>query len=267
MWQQSQTVTHRVGIRLFNGLLARGMHEDFFLNSNSSIALGSSAIVKVSGQNCFRALKGFLRWNRHGSTNFSPRFHQGSTFCGVSGPGGRSVLGCQKVLWNLVEGSTIASPRFHRGFTKFRDLSGLLGQVSFGVPKGFAEGSPISSLDLSPSSSIPFVQFSPTALVLECSAIVKVLGQNDPFVFLGSLQQMAFASHKVLLSVPQTVPHVGLTVSCVFLWQMAVASEKGFCGGFRQLFFTFVSQKSSFEGSANCASPLSPSRLLGSKVA
>ena len=48
-----------------------------------------------------------------------------------------------------------------------------------------------------------FKHFSPTALALGSSVIAKVLGQNDTVVFLGSLQQMAFASQKVLWSVPK----------------------------------------------------------------
>ena len=98
------------------------------------------------------------------------------------------------------------------------------------------------------------------------------------FVFLGSLQQMVFASQQVLWSVPQTVLYIGLTVSCGFLGKWLLL-QKRFCGGFCQLFFTFVSQspavfwgkwlllhKSSLEGSANCALHLSPSLLLGAKL-
>ena len=130
---------------------------------------------------------------------FRGRFRQGSTkvlqlsWC----LWGRSVLGCAK-------GPTKVSPMLR----KFRGVYGLLGQVRLGVPKGrFRQGSPI-------------------ALALECSDIVKVLGQNDTFAFLGSLPQMAFASQKVLWSVPQTVLYIGLTVSCSFFGQMAVTSEK-----------------------------------------
>ena len=59
---------------------------------------------------------------------------------------------------------------------------------------------PIPSLHLSPSSFNSFLHFSPTVLALGSSAIGKVLGHNDTFVFWGSLQQMAFASQKVLWS-------------------------------------------------------------------
>ena len=52
---------------------------------------------------------------------------------------------------------------------------------------------------------------------------------------------MAFASQKVLWSVPQTVLYIGLTVSCSFLGKWLLL-QKRFCGGFRQLFFAFVSQ-------------------------
>ena len=132
------------------------------------------------------------------------------------------------------------------------------------------EGPPISSLNLSPQFLNSFLYFSPTALALGSSAIVKVLGQNDTFVFRGSLQQMAFASQTVLWSVPQTVLYIGLTVSCGF-WGKWLLLQKRFCGGFRQQFFRFVSKwfllhKSSLEGSANCALHLSPSLLVGSKL-
>ena len=59
------------------------------LFSPAAIALGSSAIIKVSGQNCFRTLYGSLGeirlefrglWKVHqASTKVSPRFHQGFT--------------------------------------------------------------------------------------------------------------------------------------------------------------------------------------------
>ena len=103
------------------------------------------------------------------------------------------------------------------------------------------------------------------------SAIVKVLGQNDTFVFWGSLQQMAFASQKVLWSVPQTVLYICLRVSRGF-WGKWPLLQKRFCGEFPQLFSTLVFAncccfiKSSLEGSANCALHLPPSLLLGSKL-
>ena len=134
------------------------------------------------------------------------------------------------------------------------------------------EGSAITSLNLSPSSSTLFLHFSPTALALKCSAIVKVLGQNDTFVFLGSLQQMAFASQKVLWRIPQTVLYIGLTVSCGFLGKWLLL-QKRFCGGFRQRLSKHSSpkwlllQKSSLEGSANCALQFISQSPPGVKVA
>ena len=59
---------------------------------------------------------------------------------------------------------------------------------------------------------------------------------------------MAFASQKVLWSVPQTVLYTCLTVSCGFLGKWLLL------------------QKGSVEGSANCALHLSPSVLLGPKL-
>ena len=223
-------------------------------NSPTAIALGSSAIVKVSGQNCFRALYGSLGQIRlgppegsaEGSAKVPPRFQQGCTkvppkfskFPGVSDLLGQFVLGCQKVLWKVpprfYQGSAKVSPRFHQGFTKVVQVSWSLwssGADPFWGAKRFVEGSPITSLNLSPSSStlfciflnsVSFETFSHSkglgakwhVWALRLSAIVKVLGQNDTFVFLASLQQLAFASQKVLWSVPQTVLHIGLTVSC-----------------------------------------------------
>ena len=113
--------------------------------------------------------------------------------------------------------------------------------------------------------------FFSTALALG----VKVLGQNDTFVFWWFLQQMVFASQKVLWSVPQTVPCIGLTISCgfVFFWQMALASEKVLWRVPQTILESLhlspkwlLLHKSSLERSANCALHLSPSLLLGSKL-
>ena len=117
---------------------------------------------------------------------------------------GRSVLGCQKVLWNVPH-------HFFKLVSEFLNS---------------------------------FLHFSPTALALGSSTIVKVLGQNDASVFLGSLQQMAFPSQNVLRSVPQTVPYICLTVSCGF-WANGCCFRKG-----------------SVEGSANYSLHLSSKWLL-----
>ena len=76
--------------------------------SPTAIGLGSSAIVKVSGQNSFRIL-----------------------YCSLE----QIRLGLPK---GSAESSTKVPPRFHRGSTKvsrrlrkFHDLSGLLGQIPF----------------------------------------------------------------------------------------------------------------------------------------
>ena len=114
--------------------------------------------------------KGFVE----GSTKVAPSFHQGYASFVVSLVfRGRSVLGCQKVLWKvpprLRQASTKvtqvswclwssgADPscaakrfcgRFHQGcaklpprLRKFRGVSGLPGQIRLGLPKGFVEGS------------------------------------------------------------------------------------------------------------------------------
>ena len=101
---------------------------------------------------------------------------------------------------------------------------------------------------MSPKSSTLFAFFPNSISIFWSSAIAKALGQNDTFVFLGSLQQMVFASRKVFCNVPQTVLYIGLTVSCGFFGQWLLL------------------QKGSVEGSANCALHLSPSLLVGSKL-
>ena len=85
-----------------------------------------------------------------------------------------------------------------------------------------AQGPPFS---LGAPSVDSFLHFS-QQLSLWSSVIVKVLGQNDMFVFLRSWQHMAFASQKVFWSVPQTVISIGLTVSCGYFGQ---TSEKVLC--------------------------------------
>ena len=151
--------------------------------SPTALALGSSGIVKVSGQNCLRQIR--------------------------LGPPG---------------GSTKVSPRF----SKFRCVSGSLGQkVLWKVPPSLLNKLVSQFLN-------SFLHFSSTAL-----ALVSSWAKTDTFVFLGSLQQMAFATQKFLWSVP--VLDIGLTVSCAF-WGKWLLLQKRFCGGFRQLFFTFVSQ-------------------------
>ena len=120
----------------------------YVFSSPTAIALGSSGIVKVSGQNCFRTLYGspgqirlgLLRGSAEGSTKVppkvAPRFHQGCASFVVSLVfWGRSVLGCQKVLWLWK-----VPPRLR----KFRGVSDLLGQIRLGLPKGSVEGPPRS---------------------------------------------------------------------------------------------------------------------------
>ena len=134
----------------------------FFPNS-----FGVFSIVKVSGQNCFRTLYGSLgqiglgppKGSAEGSTKVPPRFHQWCLWFS-----GQIRLGLPK--GSVLKGSVEGSPRFHQGFTevsprlrKFPDLSGLLGQIRFGVPTGSVERSPITSLNLSPSSSTLFCIF------------------------------------------------------------------------------------------------------------
>ena len=103
----------------------------------------------------FRAVSGSLSQVRlglpKGSTKFPPSFVV-SLVADPSLAAQRFILGCQEVHLGLpkgsAEGSTKVPPRFHRGSTKvsrrlrkFRDLSGLLGQVPF-ISERFCTGSP-----------------------------------------------------------------------------------------------------------------------------
>ena len=94
--------------------------------------------------------------------------------------------------------------------------------------------------------------------------------QNDTFVFLGSLQQMAVASQKVLWNVPQTVLYIGLTVSCGFLGKWLLLQKRFWRVPPTILYISLPNGccfiKRSLEGSAKCALHLPPSLLLGSKL-
>ena len=108
----------------------------FFPNE---ITLGFSAIGKVSGQLGLYGSLGQIRLGLpKGSAEGSTEVLEVSWFLSLWG---RSVLGCQKVPRKV-------PPRFRQGFTKvpprfskFRGVSGSLGQIRVGLPKGSAEGS------------------------------------------------------------------------------------------------------------------------------
>ena len=209
--------------------------------SPTAIALGCSAIVTGFGA---ELLSDSLWFSGADPSWAAPRFHQGSAN---------------------------ATPRLHRGFTevlrlrKFRDLSGLLSWADpFWGAKSFCGRFPHHFFKLVSQFLNSFLHFSPAALALGSSAIVKVLGQNGTFVlgFLaangfrlpkGSLEcspntslrwshsllrffgQMAVALRRV----PPTILYICLTVSRGILGKW-VLLQKRFCGGFRQPFFTFI---------------------------
>ena len=129
--------------------------------SPTAIALGSSAIVKVSGQNCFRTLDGSLgqvrvglpKGSAEGSTKAPPKFHQCSTKLPASFHQGSPSLVVSgflgQICLGLAKGSTKVSPRFRWVcFTKVPHLSlkRLLFQKRF-----FLLGSTNCSLHLIPS--------------------------------------------------------------------------------------------------------------------
>ena len=198
---------------------------------------------------------GKFRWPRKRSSGFCGRFPSFSLHLS------RSLLFENGYVEGSPNVSVHLSPSllFEKGYVEGSPNVSVHLSPSLLFEKGYLEGSPNFCLHLSPSllwssgtapcgrSHICF-DFSPTALALGSSAIVTVLGQNDTFVFLGSLQQMAFASQKVLWSVPQTVLYICLTVCCGFLGKWLLL------------------QKGSVEGSANCTLHLSPSVLLGPKL-
>ena len=154
---------------------------------------------------------------RQGSSKGAPQFHQGS-----------SIKVPRKVPPRLRRGSTKISPRSR----KFRDLSGLLGQIRFWGGKRFCGRFPHHFFKLVSRFLNSFLHFSSTALAFGSSALVKVLVQNGTSVFLGSLQQMAFASQKVLWRVPSTILYICLPNGCCFI---------KFFGGFRQYIYLPVS--------------------------
>ena len=167
-----------------------------------------------------------FRWRFHqDSAKVPPRLHK---FRGVSGLLGKFRLEPAKRFYGrfhqgCTEGSAKVPPRFHQGSSKgaprFFKFRGVSGSHSFWGAKRFFGRFPHHFFKLVSQRLYSFLHFSSTALALGSSAIVKVLGQNDRFVFGGSLQQMVFASQKVLWSVPQTVLYIGLTLSCGFSGQ------------------------------------------------
>ena len=155
---------------------------------------------------------------------------------------GRSVLGRQKFLRKVPQ-------RFHQGWRlrKFRDLSGLLGQICWGA-KRFCRRFPHHFFKFVPQFLNYFLHFSPTASALGSSAIVKCLGAKSHVCLLGFFAANGFRLPKGSLECsPNRSLHWSHSL-LRFFGQMAVAWE------------------GSVEGSANCALHVSPSLLLGSKL-
>ena len=145
--------------------------------------------------------------------------------------------GCQKVLRKV-------PLRFHQGSTNFCGVSACLGQIRLGLPKGSMEGSAKVSLRCHQG-------FTKVAQVSSCLRSSRFFAQT------------AFASQKVLWSVPQSVLHICLRVSCRF-GVNGCCFRKGSVEGspnysLHRCFFI----KSSSESSANGALHLSPSLFRG----
>ena len=156
---QAHHITSGKSINL-RSLVTSLIHHD---HSPTAIALGSSAIGKVWGQNRFRTLYGSLDQIRLGPPQGSAEGGS-SSFVVSLVFWGRSVLGCQKVPRKV-------SPSFHQDSPSFACLwfSGagpswastrFRGRLAKAPPR-FHRGSTKVS-----------------------SGIVKVLRQNDAFVFL-----------------------------------------------------------------------------------
>ena len=127
------------------------------------------------------------------------------------------------------------------------------------------EGSPITPLTCLPVPQL-FLAFFPNSVSFRVfSAIGKVLGQNDTFVFWDSLQQIGFRLPKDSLECSL------VSQSPAAFWANGCCFRKGSVEGSAN-YSLHLSHKwlllhnSSLEGSANCALHLSPSLLLGSKL-
>ena len=151
------------GKRCFEGSLLSG----FFPNSNCfgvfshSKGFGEESLsdsLWYSGADPSWAAKGFHKVSTKVPAKVPPRFQQGCS----------KVLQVSWCLWFSGANPWFGLPRFRGRFTK----------VSPRFPHHFFK---LVSQFLN-----SFFAFSRTALALECSAIVKVLGQNDTSVLLDS---------------------------------------------------------------------------------
>ena len=93
-----------------------------------------------------------------GLAKVPPRFHQVSSLGQIRLGLPRGLMGCQKVL-RFHQGFTEVPPRFHEGCASFV-ISLVFWGRSLSFPKGSAEGPPITSLYLSPSSFNSFLHLS-----------------------------------------------------------------------------------------------------------
>ena len=151
-----------------------------------------------------------------------------------------------------------AARRFHQGFTKVLQVSLCLW---FSGAKGSVEGSPITSLNLSPSSSTLFCIFhqqrwlwcllGPKLTRLSSWALCsKWLSQHKSF----------FGVFQFLTLVSQSPALFGANGCC-----FRKGSVEGSANYSLHLSLRLLLHKSSLEGSSNCALHLSPN-LLGSKL-
>ena len=128
----------------------------YIFNSPTAIALRSSAIVKVSGQNCIRTFYGSLGQIRLGLPKHS----------------------CGQLRLGLPKGSVEGSTKVHKGCASFMTslISLLIWGKSLSFPKGFCGGFPIASSHLSLSSFNSFCAFFPNSVSFRAFPHSKGLG-------------------------------------------------------------------------------------------
>ena len=123
------------------------------------------------------------------------------------------------------------SPRFHQGCASFVISLVFWGYISLGLLKGSAKGFPITYLNLSASSSTLFA-FFPNSVSFGVFSHSKGLGAKYHVCLLWFFAANGFRLPKGSFECSPNSSFFGK-------WLLL---QKRFCGGLRQLFFTFVTQ-------------------------
>ena len=211
---------------------------------------------------------------RQGSTKVSARVHQGSTkvlqvsWC-LWFSGADPSWAAKRFRLKMFCGRFAKVPRrFHQGCASFGSLWSSRADPFRGA-KRFCGRFPDHFFKLVPQFLNSFLYFSPTALALGSSAIVKVSGQNDTFVFrvlcskwLSPPKRFFGVFPKQFFTLVSQSPAVFGANGCCF----RKGSVEGSANNSLDLSPKWLLlHKSSLEGSANCALHLSPSLIVGSK--